>query len=222
MAQLRRYLTSLVIALATGLTVQAGSPSGPERTVSFTVFCSEPTPTLAYIPYPDAATVPLAFYPTARSPQYSYGGPVPLQLFEMTTGRVVAEINFPAEVRTALLILTPDKTRPGETSRYQVRVVDDGTLTHAPGELLVLNISGLTLSGTINRRSVALQDGINAPIGVGESATINLRTRFKDRSYQAYADTIPLGPSGRALLLLLPPYHRGSLEVQSRVLVDSP
>jgi hypothetical protein len=57
---------------------------------------------------------------------------------------------------------------------------------------------------------------------VGAAAAITLRTPFKERNYQAYAETIFPGAIGRTLLLLLPPYRRGSLEVQSRVLLDVP
>ena len=69
---------------------------------------------------------------------------------------------------------------------------------------------------------MTLFSGINVPLPVGRSASINLRTPFRDRTYQAYTETLLLQESDRALLLLLPPYHRGSLEVQSRVLTDSP
>jgi hypothetical protein len=33
---------------------------------------------------------------------------------------------------------------------------------------------------------------------------------------------VPLGPRQRALLILFPPFYAGSLEVQSRLLIDEP
>jgi hypothetical protein len=48
-----------------------------------------------------------------------------------------------------------------------------------------------------------------------------LRTTVKNRTYQAYVGNIELGKNERALLLLLPPFYRGSPEVQSRLLIDA-
>ena len=194
----------------------------PERQVSFRVFSAQPIADLAYVPRPGSAPVSLAFYPTAHSPRYAYTGPASLQFIDATTGAVAAEITVPPKIVTALFILSALEPLATRTVRYRVQVVDDSAERHPPGTLLILNFSGLELSGTINRRPVTLNGGLNAPIRMEMPAAIILRTPFKNRSYQAYADTISLEKSGRALLLLLPPYRQGSLEVQSRVLLDAP
>ena len=211
----------MVFWLLTGVATLAQPAVPPERQWNFTVFSAQPIDDLTYLPQPGATPVPLAFYPTARSPRYSYSGPARLRLFHSRTGATAAEINVPPEIRTVMLILSAKGHGSGDGWDYDVIVVDDGALSHAPGTLLILNFSGLTLSGSINRQSLTLLSGFNAPIRVGQVAAINLRTPFKARTYQAYAETIALEESGRALLLLLPPYHQGSLEVQSRVLLDA-
>jgi len=86
--------------------------------------------------------------------------------------------------------------------------------------LHLLNYSGLALEGAVNRRSVTVRDRAALRCHVGAVAEIQLRTTFRGRSYQAYAGTVALEPAGRVVLLLLPPYHPGALQVQSRVLVD--
>ena len=224
MAHVFRYLTATLLLLWIGPGATAQEPGSPPsvRRFSFTVFSAEPVTTLSYAPHPGAMPVPLVFYPTARSPRYSYRGPPGLQFLDLETGAVMAAVTVPARIRTALVILSASDSPGSGPARYHVQVIDDGAAKHEPGTLLILNLSGLKLSGIVNGTRVALREGFSDPIRVGESATINLRTPFKDRNYQAYAEIIPLGSSGRALLLLLPPYRRGSLEVQSRVLLDVP
>ena len=116
-------------------------------------------------------------------------------------------------MRKVLLILVPDNAaRPGAI-QYRVLILDDTAQRNKAGTLRILNLSGLELSGTINRGSVTLQDGADEFIRVGDSAVVNLQTPFHGRFYQAYAETLPIDHPGGAVLLLLPPYRRGSLEV---------
>jgi len=217
----RRYLGAL-LALLIGGAARAQPAAPPARHFTFTVFSPELIEHLVYVPHPNAAPLPLVFYPTARSCSYRYAGPETVQLFDSGTGAAAAKVSVPSEIHTALFVLAAIGSPASATPRYRVQVVDDGVTHHPPGTLLILNLSGLQLAGTINQRHVTLAGGMNAPIRVGASAAVNLRTPFKGRSYQAYAETIPLSDSGRALLLLLPPYRQGSLEVQSRVLLDAP
>jgi hypothetical protein len=192
------------------------------RQLDFTVFSAEPINHLAFVPLPDAAPRRLVFYPTARSPHYHYAGPGALQFLDAISGAVAAEVLLPPELRTGLLIFSAVPAPSPGAPRYRIRVVDDSAAAHPPGALRILNSSGLRLSGAINRRPVVLEEGANGPYRVGAAAAIELRTPFRAQSYQAYAATIALGPADRAVLLLLPPYRPGALEVQSRVLVDTP
>jgi hypothetical protein len=220
MARIFRHLT--LLGLSSALVAASVRPeTAPERHLDFTVFSSQPISGLAYRPSVDAAPCPLIFYPTARSPRYDYRGPPKISFTDGKTGTVVAEAVVPPTISSALFLLTVDRTANGET-RYRVRVLDDSVRRHAPGELHVLNYSGLLLSGIINRRPVTLADGRAILVSAGNSADIRLCTAFNGKSYQAYADSVPIGQSGRALLILLPPYQRGALEVQSRLLFDAP
>ena len=216
----RRYLGGLQIFALLVVAASAQPADAPVRKIAFTVFATEPGEHVAYVPYPGATPVPLAFFPTARSPHYLHRGPETMHFYDSVTGEPVASVAVPPAIRTALFIFTANDAP--ESERYRVQVVDEDMARSPPGTLRILNLSGLQLTGTINRRQVALREGLNGPMRVGASASVLLRTPFRDRSYQAYAETIPLGASGRGLLLLLPPYRRGALEVQSRVLLDSP
>ena len=115
----------------------------------------------------------------------------------------------------------PDNTAQPGAIQYRVLILDDTAQRNKAGTLRILNLSGLELSGTINRGSVTLQDGADDFVRVGDSAVVNLRTPLHGRFYQAYAETLPIDHPGGAVLLLLPPYRRGSLEVQSRFLREA-
>jgi hypothetical protein len=74
----------------------------------------------------------------------------------------------------------------------------------------------------VNGEKVTVNAGLNPTMKVGRSAKIAFSTMSKGRSYQSYAGTVALERNERALLILFPPFYQGSLEVQSRLLVDQP
>ncbi|MES1166364.1 MAG: hypothetical protein ABUL68_00035 [Pseudomonadota bacterium] len=215
------------VVLAAACPVVRAQPA-PELTVRFTVFSAVPVEGLLAGLKPDAPREPVVFYPTARSPLYTYQGSNPLRFYRVrATGvaadpgfELAAEVVIPPTVHEALLLFAP--VAPREGPRYRVYVLADGVAHHAPGWIAIINFSGLALGGTIEAKAVALKDGLNPPVNIGRSAKIVLRTPFNGRSYQSYADTVELGRGERALLILFPPYRAGSLEVQSRLLRDEP
>lgn len=214
------------LALIAAATASAQTSAGVQS-VRFTVFSAKPIADVAYAPRPGAAPQKLAFYPTARSPRYEFRGAMPLRFMDSTSGDVVAEATIPSDMRDALLLFTPIEAPAADAKkksslRYQVAVLDDGVARHAAGGLAIINLSGLSLSGTVNKENVTLRAGLNPTMSVGRSAKITLRTTFNKRTYQSFAATVPLTARQRALLILFPPFYKGSLEVQSRVLVDEP
>jgi hypothetical protein len=210
----------LVLVLA--LTSARAEPAPPERRLRFTVFSPRPATGLVYTPQLAQPPAPLVFYPTARSPRYPYRGVMPLRFRDAKNNMVVAEATIPPEITDALLLLVPIEPAPTTGLRYQVYVLDDAATRQAPGSLAIINFSGFALNGTIDGKPATLQAGLNAVQPVGKSAAVALRAMFKARSYQAYAGTVELAKKERALLLLLPPFYKGSLEVQSRLLIDTP
>ena len=210
-----------MMLLAGALPAFAQAPVPPQP-VRFTVFSARPIADISFVPRPNAALQKLVFYPTARSPRYEYRGAAPIRFTEAASGRVVAEASIPPEVRDALLLFVPIEPAPASGLRYQISVLDDGAARHGPGGLAIINLSGLALSGTVGPHAVILKAGLNPTLAIGNSAKIVLRTAFKNRTYQSYADAVEMDRSQRAVLILFPPYYRGSLEVQSRMLLDEP
>jgi hypothetical protein len=190
----------------------------------FTVFSAKPITDVAFTPRPNAGPQKLQFNPSSRSPRYEYRGTMPVHFVDVTTGAVVAEVNIPPNVRDALLLFTPlDPAASGAAAlRYQVSVLDDGAARHGPGGLAIINLSGLALNGTVGTEKVALNPGLNPTLTINRAAKITLSTVFKNRTYQSYTGTVTLGRNERALLILFPPFYKGALEVQSRLLLDQP
>lgn len=210
---------------AFGLTTVAHAQApAAVQAARFTVFSAQPLKDVAYVPRAKAAPVKLAFQPTARSARYEYRGAMPLRFIDATTGDPVAEANIPAGMQNALLLFSPlDPAKSDATGlRYQIAVLDDGAGRHGPGGLAIINLSGLALSGKVNKQDVTLKPGLNPTLSVGGTASIKLSTVFKQRTYQSYSATATLGRNERALLILFPPFYAGALEVQSRLLVDQP
>jgi hypothetical protein len=215
-----------MVALALAAPAFAQAPAAAQQAVRFTVFSSRPVTDVAFTARPTVGPQKLAFYPTARSPRYEFRGAMPLRFLDATTNAVIAEATVPPEIHDALLLFmpvaAPAADKSGKTLRYQVAVLDDGALRHGPGGLSVINLSGLELSGNIGKHAVILQPGLNPTLSVSRTTKIALRAAFKGKTYQSYADSVELGTKERALLILFPPYYKGSLEAQSRLLIDEP
>jgi hypothetical protein len=221
----RARASALACAFLTLTAVCAQTPREP--IVRFTVFSPKPISDVSFTPRANAAPQKLQFYPTARSPRYEHRGPMPVRFVDANTGAVVAEATIPPNISDALLLFTAVEAEAAAAGaprgmRYQIAVLDDGAVRHGPGGLAVINLSGLALSGTVNKEAVTLKAGLNPTMPVGASAKITLHTTLKNKPYRAYADTVQLSRNQRALLILFPPFYKGSLEVQSRLLVDQP
>lgn len=209
------------LAAAVPPAVPAQAPVAGQA-VRFTVFAAQPIKDVAFAPRAKATPQTVQFYPTARSPRYEYRGAMPLRFVDATTGAVVAEATIPPGLRDPLLLFSPIESAAAGGMRYQIAVLDDGAARHGAGGLAIINLSGLALSGTVNAEKITLQAGLNPTLPVGRAAKIALSTVFKGRTYHAYTATATLGRNERALLILFPPFYKGALEVQSRLLVDQP
>jgi hypothetical protein len=215
------FLATTVLFLAGDAASLAQTNPGIQRVVGFTVFAAEAIEGWGYLTQPGEAPVPLRFFPTERSPRYEVRGRPSLRLVAIETGETVAEVAIPEGLREVLVLVTP-ATAGTDSRRHRLTVFDDSTRQRGPGQVQLLNLSGLELTAELNGRRVAAAAGLNPAQDAGRSARLLLRTEFRGRSYLSWHETITLGPGGRALVVLFPPFLGGSLEVQTRVLVDDP
>ncbi len=219
MAHQVRYLILLGALLLVTPFVLAQRPG--QISVRFTVFSARPIEGLAYVST-TGAKLPLKFNPTARSTRHTYNGALPLKFVDIATGAVVAEATVPSDVREPLLLFMALPTDSARGLRYQVAVMDDSAAKLGPGHLAILNLSGLKLTGTLDKVSLTVDEGLNAPLPFARSAKLTIFASVRGTRVQSYADVIKSPKSSRLLLILFPPTRPGALEVQSRALVDEP
>lgn len=117
---------------------------------------------------------------------------MPLRFYDETTGNVVAEAVIPPEMKEALLLFAPIEPAPVSGFRYRIAVLDETGLRSGPRGLTIINLSGLALTGTVGKETVALEAGLNPTIALASATKVVLRTSAKGRSIQSYADTVLL------------------------------
>lgn len=220
-ALVRIVLAAMLLTFSASEDSRAAAPVAGQ-VVRFTVFGLRSPGEVAFTPKVGAAPQKLRFYPTARSPRYEYRGPMPLRFVEPETNTVIAEVTVPPGSAEVLLVFSPSDEKSPGSRRAQVAVVEDSFARHPAGTVTILNLSGRTLTGTVNDRIVTLEPGLNQPVTAGRSAAVRLTTTVRGRVVQSYAGTAALGRDERALLVLFPPFNPGSAEVQGRLLVDKP
>lgn len=189
----------------------------------FSILALRPVAGLAYVPRPGAAAEKVVLNPTARSPRYEYRGSQPLRLTELATGKAVAEATIPAGMQEVLLVLIPVEAATAARTglSHQVAVMDDSWSRLGAGHLSIVNLSGLALEGTVGSEAVTLQPGLNPARKLGGPTEVVLRAPVKGRAVRAFGGRVELRRNERALLLLFPPLRKGSVEVQSRWLIDT-
>jgi hypothetical protein len=229
MAHAFRYLIAVCVV---GIFAASASAQTNLPVVRFSVFAAKPPSEISYIPRPGAAPQKIVFQSTARSPRYEYRGSMPLRFGDTTVGATVAEAVIPSEMREALLLFLPVENAEAAPDakagaapkglRYKIAVLDDSAAARGPGGLAIINLSGRALAGTVGDKEVDLKSGYNAPLPVGAATRVALGTTEKGRFSPAYSSTVQLRRGERALLILLPPFYKGSMEVQSRLLIDDP
>lgn len=198
--------------------LRAASPAAPV-TLRFTVFSPRPPGEAAYVPGPGQPPTRLRFHPLARSPRYDYRGPAVVRLIAPRDRALLAEAEIPAGLTSALIVLLSDEKAAG---RWRTIVLDDGEARFRAGQLVLVNLSGLELDGSLNERPLKPVPGPNPALSVPRTAQLVLRTSARGATYQALAADLNLSEGERALLLLLPPLRPGTFAVQHRLLVDRP
>ncbi|MEY3607772.1 MAG: hypothetical protein RLZZ447_560 [Verrucomicrobiota bacterium] len=198
--------------------LHAAGPAGVV-TLRFTVFSPRPPGDVAYVAAVGQPPTRLRFFPLARSPRYEYRGPATLRFIAPQDRTLLAEVEIPAGMTHALIVLLPEEKAPG---RWRAIVLDDGDSRFRAGHLMMVDLSGLELEGTLNARPLKLGPGPNPAQPAPRTSQLVLRARSRGASYQALATDWSLADGERALLLLLPPLRAGTFTVQHRLLIDRP
>ena len=217
----RRWWLAKLAAWGAGLLLvpARAASAAPSVSLRFTVFSPRPPGEAAYVPAPGQAPTRLRFHPLARSARYEYRGPPVVRFIDPRDRTLLAEAEIPAGLNSALIVLLPDDKAAG---RWRTIVLDDGEARFRAGQLVLVNLSGLELEGTLNERPLQAVSGPNPALAVPRTGQLVLRTAARGATYQALATDLNLAEGERALLLLLPPLRPGTFAVQHRLLLDRP
>jgi hypothetical protein len=207
-------LATLVVSLGLSSTSGASDP----RRVAVTVFSPEPISSVGFRSDRDAPIQPLTFYPTARSSPHIVRSDE-IEFVDTDTERVIGRGVLPEGAHQVLFLLLRKIRSPA--SSWEIRAIIDDDSGESHGNLRVLNYSGLQFDGSIDGHEISMSEGDDTTLIIGKDPQVTLRTKFKSSQHTCFAETLSIPSGTRAVLLLLPPYRRGSLDVQSRLLIDA-
>ena len=230
-----RYLTALLLGMIGGAPcmVTAGTPA-PLARLTFSCYALDlPPGRVLYRPQPGYAPVEVRFYRAGRSPRYEYHGPVPIRFFSDAAAdsggagaheSVVAEAALPGDAREVLLLFmrnheTSPMRAPGA---FKVLVIDDTASAFPSGRVVIFNASGRTLECVIDGRVRELAPGFGPSLDATNPMAVELHTRVRGQLYPGYRGRLILADRARCLMIILPPRHAGSPELEVRLIHDTP
>lgn len=182
----------------------------------------------------DGETVPIRFYPKARSEVYEYEGPKRIRFYDLNRinpddpalSPVLGEVWSRPGVSEALIFFL--KVGDGERG-YRLLFTDDSQ-SHFPfGSIRVLNATGSILAGRISDQSMRLGFEASQPIEMDElrdeeagpgSTEVSFAFAIQiDEGYElVFANRIRFKDDQRSILVLRPPRRPRSLRVYSYLL----
>lgn len=188
-----------------------------------------------YYGAPSATTAPLAFSTQRRSAAHGVAAGALVfsrEKKEPATGRVVrvpvARTQWPAGVRTALLVFVPCAAASGDGMEFDVTVLNDGEDAFPAGSLRVLNLTPVGLFGRAGRVDVAFAPGVSPALAYDavkapEASALSLALAVQTEAgiKPLYLGPVDASPSTRSLVLVHPPKIAGSWKVRVSVITQT-
>ena len=224
----RRVLAQLCLVLGSAFSAMAQIDEEPIVKAEFTVYSLHRLSDLHFVDGDRKGSSPLTFYSSARSNTYEYEGINPIIFFRedpspttenpTAVKRVkVGEVTLPPGRGRYLLIFFPDKDTEAED--YHVYPLDDSTSALPYGCLKLFNATPYTLEGIVGRERVQLKPGPSGSFRMqGSSISVGLGFSYEGTFHQSYNSPIRLNKESRGLMMIFPPFVKGSAIVQTRLL----
>jgi hypothetical protein len=218
-----RHLVSSVSLVFTGFTVTAQEPNVlVSAEVSF--FAPKvPERPIYFMPSPDRTPVEIQFFSTARSQTHSYFGSPIMDLLVKDSRTASGFLRIArADLRNTLSksLIVIRKAEDADQQYEAVSVRDDAT-AFPSNSIIIDNRSGMELAIKLGDEAKILRTGKNPPMRLGGSSRMEVIAEVRGRLLTAYSRSLRIPEEGRVMLFLLPPKFRGSIELETRVLVDS-
>ena len=223
-------LTSVIFFGTSVLSAQA--EEAPIINVDFTVYSMQRLKALHFLHGDRAESSPLTFYSSARSEKYQYEGVNPIIFFKETpaptpenpdavTRNKVAEVNIPTPGGEYLFIFFSDYR--GDQEAYKIYPLNDSTQALPYGAIRLFNATSFTLEGVLGKERIKLEPGPSKFYRVGNGlVSLGLGFRHGDKFHQSFNSPLELNNDARGLMMIFPPFVKGSAVVQTRFLKETP
>ena len=227
-------IASLTVGLAiptAGVNAQEPTEEVPIIKADFTVYSLKRLKDLKFIHGDKQGASALEFFSSAKSKLYEYEGPNPIIFFRETPAPTkedpnavnrtkVAELTLPQEGGEFLFIFFPDYSSDNE--KYQIYPLDDSKSELPNGSIRLFNATSFQLEGVFGQNKINLAPGPSEAYRLpGNSMSLGLGIRYEGKFHMSYNGPLNLEANSRGLMMLYPPFVKGSAILQTRYLRDS-
>ena len=230
--RLHRLLALIFTLSIQPLALSAQIEEDPILRADFTVYSLKRPSDISFINGDRKSATPVTFYSSSRSEKYTYEGPNPIIFFKETPAptetdtypvqrKKVAEIALPGSGGEFLFIFFP--TEGSEDESYRIYPLDDSTSAFPFGAIRLFNATQFTLEGILGRERIRLEPGPSKAYRVNSyKTTLGLGFRYNDKFHQSFNSPLELETDARGLMMIFPPFVKGSAIVQTRFIRESP
>lgn len=213
---------------ANGGALLAQEEEEPIINVDFSVYSLSRLEGIKFVNGDRDGAIPVSFYSSSRSEAYTYSGPSPIIFFteepaptadsaEAVRRIKVAEIDIPVPRGEFLFIFFPDDTQDKES--YRIFPLDDSTRAHPYGSIRLFNATPYTLEGVLGSERIRLRPGPGEFYRMrGNSVSLGLGFQHDGKFHQSFNSPLHLDDDSRGLMMLFPPFVKGSAILQTRFL----
>jgi hypothetical protein len=166
----------------------------------------------------------------SRSPGLQYTGPSSLTLFTVSTDpkgleirSPVASLALPSDKKELLIVILVGGAAAGPR-QYRLHAFDDSFLGAPSGSVRFLNMTPVPVFGRMGSDSIQIKAGVSMSEAYPRAAArrISLGYTLNNQVFPIIDQAYGTEPADRLLIVLLPPFARGSGLIRARVIPDSP
>lgn len=133
----------------------------------------------------------------------------------------IASVRIDPNWRKVLLIFS--KPPADKEERYAITAIDDSTNALPPGNISIVNLTGVPIIGDIDGNRIRLEQATASrrqKVMKSETVGITIVAESSVRAHLIFKNTIPVSRQSRSLLFLRPPKRIGSVKIKGQLLLD--
>lgn len=198
-------------------------PALPQVQLHFSVFAQNMIQDLVYKSTAETPPTAINFYPSYRSPSYTYKGDVLLRFYDAKTfgpgAKPVAVCNVPVTTKKAFLLFFPRAEPSTDGIKYDVYGMDDSTESIPAGRFVILNASNRQYAARIGNQVVRLSPGIS-PVLNPTSADVDFQLYAEGSEEPVISEKFRINEKSRMVMVFFPPRSETGIRPVIRRLSD--